>query len=55
MPYEWWIEGDRKSIEVGQLVGAVRAVNLEPESTVYTLTHTYNGGGKIFRSILNKL
>lgn len=47
VPYEWWIEGGKKSIEAGQLVGAVRANNMDPDTTVYTLVHSYNGGGEL--------
>lgn len=46
MPYEWWIEGGKKPIEAGQLVGAARSNNMNPATTVYTLVHSYNGAGK---------
>ena len=45
--YEWWVEGGKKKIEPGQLVGVVRAVNLDADNTVYSLRHSYNGDGKI--------
>ena len=45
LPYEWWVEGGKKSIEAGQLVGSVRANNLDQDTTTYTLTHSYNGPG----------
>ena len=45
-PYEWWVEGGKKDIEAGQLVGVVRAANLQPEKTVYGLQHNYNGDGE---------
>ena len=40
------MEGGKKAIEAGQLVGVVRAVNLHPERTVYRLQHNYNGDGE---------
>ena len=45
-PYEWWVEGGKKTIEAGQLVGVVRAVNLQSDKTVYGLQHNYNGDGE---------
>ena len=45
-PYEWWVEGGKKTIEAGQLVGVVRAVNLQSDKTVYGLKHNYNGDGE---------
>ena len=46
-PYEWWVDGGKKLIEPGRLVGVVRAVNLNPDNTLYSLHHSYNGDGKI--------
>ena len=40
------MEGGKKTIEAGQLVGVVRAVNLQSDSTVYGLKHNYNGDGE---------
>ena len=45
-PYEWWVEGGKKTIEAGQLVGVVRAANLRSDKTVYGLKHNYNGDGE---------
>ena len=39
------MEGGKKVIEAGQLVGVVRALNLDPDNTVYTLHHSYNKDG----------
>ena len=50
-PYEWWVEGGKKTIEAGQLVGVVRAANLDPEKTVYALQHNYNGDGESDRRL----
>ena len=46
-PYEWWVEGGKKKIEAGQLVGVVRGVHLNPDQTIYTLKHSYNADGEI--------
>ena len=46
LPYEWWVEGGKKSIEAGQLVGSVRANNLDQDNIIYTLAHSYTGQGR---------
>ncbi len=46
-PYEWWLEGGKKKVEQGQLVGVVRAVSLEPDTTTYSLRHSYNADGEM--------
>ena len=45
-PYEWWVEGGKKEVEAGQLVGVARAGGLDTESTVYRLRHSYNKPGE---------
>ena len=40
------MEGGKKTIEAGQLVGVVRAANLRSDKTVYGLQHNYNGDGE---------
>ena len=46
-PYEWWLEGGKKPVEQGQLVGVVRAVSLEPDTTTDSLRHSYNADGEM--------
>ena len=46
LPYEWWVEGGKKSIEAGQLVGSVRVINLDQDTTTYTLAHSYTEQGQ---------
>ena len=45
-PYEWWVEGGKKEVEAGQLVGVARAGGLDTEATVYRLRHSYNKPGE---------
>ena len=51
-PYEWWLEGGKKPVEQGQLVGVVRAVSLEPDTTTYSLRHSYNADGEMTTGII---
>ena len=40
------MEGGKKKIEPGQLVGVARGVNLDADRTVYSLQHSYNKHGE---------
>ena len=39
-------------MEQGQLVGVVRAVSLEPDTTTYSLRHSYNADGEMTTGII---
>ena len=51
-PYEWWVEGGKKEVEAGQLVGVARAGGLDTEATVYRLRHSYNKPGEELRYLI---
>ena len=53
-PYEWWLEGGKKKVEQGQLVGVARAVSLEPDTTTYSLRHSYNADGEMREIIVTR-
>ena len=44
-PYEWWMEGEGR-VEQGSFIGVVRTENLDTDSTVYSIKHSYNSDGK---------
>ena len=46
------MEGGKKEVEAGQLVGVARAGGLDTESTVYRLRHSYNKPGEELRYLI---
>ena len=46
------MEGGKKEVEAGQLVGVARAGGLDTEATVYRLRHSYNKPGEELRYLI---